>query len=365
MTILYRTLITFAGVIALLSSAGAGFAQELTADDIVLENLPEDVVATMEARDRWFAALPRSEDGLEFFVEDLMRWPVGATVRVAFLGGDTALHKKIADATAEIIDNCNLKLDFGVDAATGKYRTWSSSDSEHAADIRVSFDQSGYFSLVGRDSINTSIGSPSGPVGGRANQRSLNLGGFHLMLPPEWKKTVRHEFLHALAFHHEHQSPVGGCDAQFRWDDDPGYVPTQDSNGRYIEDGNNKRPGIYTYLSGFPNFWGKAKVNFNLRQASGGAGFGVGPFDRASIMLYRFPKLFYVTDPSPCAPFGGTESLSAGDIDGLKKLYPSDTAAVEVLGERQELMIKNIRESAVLNDAAKASALELIQSGTE
>ena len=62
------------------------------------------------------------------------------------------------------------------------------------------------------------------------------------------KKTARHEFLHALAFQHEHQSPMGGCDSQFRWDNDAGYAFSQDDNGQFISDPNGKRPGIYTYL---------------------------------------------------------------------------------------------------------------------
>ena len=68
------------------------------------------------------------------------------------------------------------------------------------------------------------------------------LGGHH-----------QHEFLHALSVHHEHQNMRGPCQAAFRSEDDLGYQPTRDQRGAYIADADGLRPGIYTYLSGYPN----------------------------------------------------------------------------------------------------------------
>lgn len=324
-------------------------------DEFMLEDLPDHVTASLEARAKWFASLPQGNDpGFSFFLDDLQAWTPGQTVRVAFLGGTTALHKDIADATKQITDSCNIKLDFGFNAGTGKYRTWSTSDTAHSAEIRVSFDQNGYFSLVGRDSSNPTIGASGQAVGGRANQRSLNLGGFDVARPASWMKTTRHEFLHALGFNHEHQSPMGGCDAQFRWDDDAGYQFAQDANGQYVTDSSGRRPGIYTYLSGAPNHWSRAKVDHNLRQAPSGSGTA-GAFDRASIMLYRFPPLFYVSTPNPCAPLGGGDDLSAGDVAGLKFLYPSTPANVEAIAGRHANVRKAIAEAATIRDDVKRS----------
>lgn len=357
----FQTLHSICATLLLIAPA---LAQESGPHDDVLEALPDEVIATMEARDRWFAALPQAEDGgtRYFFVEDLLRWDVGDTVTVAFLGGSPDLHEKVADATRQITDACNIKFDFGRQS-DGTYRSWSTADTGYSADIRVSFDMRGNFSLVGRDSVNSAIGMPAGPVGGRANQRSLNLGGFHILLPPEWKRTVRHEFLHALAFHHEHQSPLGGCDSQFRWEDEPGYMPTQDANGRFISDADGRRPGIYTYLSGYPNYWNKSKVDHNLRQATSSSATTAGSFDRASIMLYRFLPLFYKTSPSPCAPSGGTQDLSAGDLAGLQHLYPddSDAESIESIAARHESLVDGIRKSTILDNLSKQDALELIE----
>jgi len=328
--------------------------QACSQDDLLPDDLPDHVTATVEARAKWFAALPQGNSPvLEFFVDDLQKWSTGQTVRVAFLGGNTSLHKDIADATKQITDACNIHLDFGFDAATGKHRSWSTSDTSHAAEIRVSFDQGGNFSLVGSDSSNPTIGAPGQAVGGRANQRSLNLGGFDIARPASWAKTTRHEFLHALAFNHEHQSPIGGCDAQFRWDDDAGYQSTQDANGQYITDPAGNRPGIYTYLSGAPNNWSRFKVDRNLRQAQHGSGTA-GTFDRASIMLYRFPALFYVSNPNPCAPLGTGENLSTGDIAGLQLLYPHQNEAITA----QEARLTKLRDAITNSSGLSAQVKE-------
>jgi len=318
------------------------FLKDLKGDDIVLEALPDEVAASMEVRDRWMASLRYAEGGLEFFVADLQAWTPSQTIRVAFLGGSTTLHKAIEDATREIAEAANITLDF---KDAGGYRTWSTSDTERKAEIRVSFDQDGYFSLVGTDSVNATIGLPQQPVGGAPNQRSLNLGGFDVALPSGWEGTTRHEFLHALAFHHEHQNMRGPCEAAFRWEDDAGYQATRDARGGYIPDAAGRRPGIYTYLSGYPNGWSKSKVDFNLRTISDSRSLVAGPFDPASVMLYRFPALFYRAQPSPCAPSGDGQRLSEGDKRALKLLYPKGAEALSSIEERREGLLNTIEAS--------------------
>ncbi len=318
------------------------YLKDLKPEDIVLEALPDDVIASMESRDRWMASLQYAEGGMEFLVTDLQSWTPGQTIRVAFLGGSPDLHKAIEEATHEISSVANLTLDFKKD---GSYRTWTTSDTEYAGDIRVSFDNTGYFSLVGTDSNNPNIGQPQQPVGGGPHQRSLNLGGYDVARPAAWEGTVRHEFLHALAFHHEHQNMRGPCEAAFRWEDDPGYQPTRDARGAYVVDAAGLRPGIYTYLSGYPNGWSKAKIDHNLRTSSDSRALVAGPFDSASVMLYRFPALFYRSQPSPCAPSGNGQQLSEGDKRALKLLYPKDAAALSAVGTRRETLLNAIEAS--------------------
>jgi hypothetical protein len=295
----------------------------------ILESLPDDVVAALEVRDAWRKDLADSTAGLEFIVSDLDRWPVGSVVRVAFLDGDATLHSDIAAAAAPITDVMNLTLDFGLDPATGQYRRWAETDTVLQAEIRVSFDMAGYWSLVGTDSTDVTI-APAGPIGGKPGQRSLNLGGFKTSKPQRWDGIVRHEFLHALAFQHEHQNMRGPCERDFRWENDAGYVPTTNASGVFVPDAQGRRPGIYTYLAGPPNKWSKAKVDHNLRTVEDPNVVASG-FDPASVMLYRFAPFFYKTNPSPCAPTGDGVNLSDGDKRALGLLYPAGAEAVDAL----------------------------------
>jgi hypothetical protein len=199
----------------------------------------------------------------------------------------------------------------------------------------------GYWSLVGTDSTDETIGA--GPIGGAPGQRSLNLGGFATDRPPDWEGTVRHEFLHALGFHHAHQNLRGPCEAEFRWDDDPGYVPTRNDRGVFVPDTAGRRPGIYTYLAGEPNRWPKAKVDHNLRTEES-PDTVAGPFDRASVMLYRFASFFYKTSPSPCAPTTEGIDLSDGDKRGLQLLYPQTAGDLETIGDRARAALTALRD---------------------
>lgn len=286
----------------------------------LLESLPEQIEAAVEVRDAWRR---RATAGLEFLVHDLSRWAPGTVLRVAFLDGETEAHARIADATRQITDVCGIGLDFGVDPATGAHRRWTTADTAYAAEIRVSFDQGGYWSLVGTDSTDPTLADAASPIGGSPHQRSLNLDAFDGILPDDWAGTVRHEFLHALAFAHAHQNMRGPCEAEFRWEDDEGYVPTRDSRGVFVADGAGRRPGIYTYLAGPPNRWSRARVDANLRTTES-ADTLAGPFDPESVMLYQFEPFFYRTSPSPCAPTGNGIDLSAGDVRGLRLLYPQE-----------------------------------------
>lgn len=297
-----------------------------------LEALPDEVVASIEVRDRWRRQLAEDNAGLEFIVSDLSRWKPGSTVRVAFLDGDSLLHANIEMAVGQVQDACNLVLDFGRDDTTGEYRRWSETDTEYAAEIRVSFDMGGYWSLVGTDSNDPSIGGPGSPIGGGPGQRSLNLSGFAQQLPPDWQGTTRHEFLHALSFHHAHQNLRGPCADEFRWEDDPGYTPTRNARGVFVPDAQGRRPGIYTYLAGPPNGWSRAKVDHNLK-TNVSDDVVIGPFDTDSVMLYEFEPFFYKTDPSSCAPTGNGIDLSAGDKRGLALLYPGTADELAELTE--------------------------------
>ena len=282
----------------------------------IMERIPDRLQARLELRQRTLSTVRLPAGGLSphFILNLTKRWRAGQTLSVAFLGGDTALHREIETAVTEWTLYANLKFDFGVDPATGNYRRWRQSDTNFAADIRVSFDQTGYYSLVGNDSINRTIAKPG--------EESLNLQGFDQQRPDDWKAVALHEFGHAIGFEHEHQSPLAPCD--FRFDDDLGYVPTTDSFGQFIPDARNRRPGLYTLLGGPPNNWPREVVDFNLKHLPAqSSAYEVGPFDKDSIMKYFFPDWEFVSG-SNSACYTGSENLvlSNGDKQGAAKVYP-------------------------------------------
>ena len=291
----------------------------------LMEALPSRLQARLESRDRFRRALPGKVGGFApaFVINVTKRWEAGQTVRVAFKSGNADIHAKIAEATEDWTSQANIKLDFGKQA-DGTYRKWSTTDKGFVAEVRISFDQSGYYSLVGTDSNNPAVTRP--------NEESMNFQGFDSQLPTDWRAVVLHEFGHALGFEHEHQHPDAGCDSDFRWQDDAGYVPTTDSFGQYIADPNGKRPGIYTVLGGEPNNWPKAVVDFNLKQLPESHAYEVGPFDSKSIMKYYFAAwMFNQGEASHCFSAGENLVLSTQDIVGIKKLYPSAPAQVKTL----------------------------------
>ena len=269
------------------------------------------------------------------------------------MGGDPELHKGIAESAQEWAEYGNIKFDFGYRKTKGSYRAWSMTDSgPYKADIRVSFHLPGYWSLVGTDAVDSLIIGPGEP--------SLNLGGFADGLPNEWRATVLHEFGHALGFHHEHQHPVGGCELDFRWEDDPGYKPTRDSFGQYVADANGNRPGLYTVLGGPPNRWPKAKVDHNLRQLSNSHAYEVGAFDPDSIMKYYFGAwMFRTGEKSHCFSQRNT-TLSALDKVGIAKAYPRSRKRItEIKTTRKTTLDALVQEETLSDDARQQFAIQL------
>ena len=301
--------------------------------EFFIEPLPDQIIAAMEREDRYITSLAKTQSiAPSYFIEHTKKWPVGGSIKVAFKGGTEALRKKIADAASNITQHANLIFDFKND--DGSFREWTTNDTEYKGHIRVCFDRSGYWSLVGKDAVNKRIRNSDYSVGGFPKSRTLCLGGFDRNLPSNYKSTVIHEFMHAVGFHHAHQSPNASCDDAFRWDDDVGYEPTVTERGAYISDSQGRRPGVYTMMSGAPNYWSEAKVNSNMKPSTLRAHERTaGEFDPRSIMLYRFPNNYYKPNSTNCQPVGNGQNLSQKDKEGLNFLYPSNEESIIELAE--------------------------------
>jgi hypothetical protein len=131
-------------------------------------------------------------------------------------------------------------------------------------------------------------------------------------------------------------------------------VPTRDSDGVFVPDRARRRPGIYTYLAGEPNNWSRATVDHNLKTEDT-SDTVAGPFDPASVMLYRFDSFFYKTDPSPCMPTTEGIDLSEGDKRGLRLLYPHTASELAGLAGRAEAALTALDGGGLESAAAPES----------
>ncbi|MFK8161591.1 MAG: M12 family metallopeptidase [Lewinella sp.] len=114
------------------------------------------------------------------------KWRNGSTVTVRFLGGSSSLRGRVMTYAREWTRFANLN-----------FRVVSSGD----ADIRISFVQNGAsWSTIGNSSTRINQSRPSMNFGWLTDRTS----------DQEVKRTVLHEFGHALGLLHEHQNPEGG-----------------------------------------------------------------------------------------------------------------------------------------------------------
>lgn len=346
------------------ASAAAGAQAPAAADEAAarrritsrLDNYPASVMARMQRiRNRQLdrRAVPagrgRARSAVRtsaIFLPDT-RWNK-RTVTVAFRGGNESVYALIESTAQEWTAN-GRGLAFSFRDRRGRFRTWQTTDTEAAADIRIGFEEGdengGYWSLLGRLA-----------QGEEPNVATMNYEGFVADLEPfgeggpEWRAsffhhTILHEFGHALGLVHEHFHPR--CQEDLRLDPDEGYEPTfHAETGEYVPDGQGRSPGAILYYQGPPNGWKPAQATFNVR-ASNYWMFTLmdvadyfkldsvtvdtpAEIDNRSVMLYWFRDyLFAGGDQSACRNLGDgrfgddvfATTLSARDIAQYRRYY--------------------------------------------
>jgi hypothetical protein len=201
------------------------------------------------------------------------QWDEGAIITIAFLDGEPAIQDKVRKFarlwTTAADGPANLTFSFVPDPQN--------------ALIRISFKHPGSWSVLG--TACTQITNKSQPT--------MNFGWFNLNTPDEEiRRTVLHEFGHAIGLIHEHQNPEGG-------------IPWN-------------RQAVIDDLSGPPNNWDLSQIEFNMFHKFAAAAVSATKVDSSSIMMYPIPSRW--TQNGFSAELN--TDLSPKDVELIKKEYP-------------------------------------------
>jgi hypothetical protein len=200
------------------------------------------------------------------------KWPAASKIRCRFLDGTAKVRKKVEAIAHQWEKHANIKLVF---VKTGP------------AEVRISFHaDSGSWSAVGRDALNKMY-FPS-------HQPTMNYGWLRDNSDDEeFSRVVLHEFGHALACVHEHQSPTFSR----VWN----------------------KEAVMHYFQGPPNYWSPDDIDHNVLSKYSPKGVSTTQFDPKSIMLYSFDGALF---SDGLGPTNSNKALSAYDISMIKSMYP-------------------------------------------
>jgi serralysin len=194
-------------------------------------------------------------------------WPNGTSLRVKFIGGSDFVRAKVRYYSQTWSNYANIRFVF-VESSP--------------SDIRISFDfDNSSWSYIGTGAKSVSDSKPTMHFGWFDNNTSENT----------FRRTVLHEFGHALGLIHEHQSPSSGIN----W---------------------NKQAVYEYYKEHFE--WNKKVVDENIFDKYKARQTRYSTYDPQSIMHYPIRKDFTTDGTS----VGWNDHLSKSDLEFIKMLYP-------------------------------------------
>lgn len=196
-------------------------------------------------------------------------WRPGQTIRIRFLDGDPYVQGRVRHYAEQWLSYANLRFQW-VDGG--------------ASDIRISFRDSGSYSLLGTECRHRA-----------QDQATMNFGWFDRQTAEaEFRRTTLHEFGHALGLGHEHKSPVH----RIRWNEPLVIADMRRTHG-----------------------WDEAKTRHNILERLDATTTRSSTFDPASIMAYSVPERWTLDGFS----LEQSTDLSPGDREFIRQLYPSDS----------------------------------------
>ncbi|ASA23341.1 peptidase M12 [Paenibacillus donghaensis] len=239
--------------------------KQAEANRVALEENPENLLRS-------------SEEGMSPELGALVakKWSLGRVIRVYFMGGDAFVRSKVEQYAHEWERYANIRFHFVNDPT---------------AEIRIAFDpEAGSWSYLGTDCLSIAPHEPT-----------MNYGWFDQgTSDDEFARTVLHEFGHALANPHEHQTPA----ADIPWD---------------VE-------AVKRYYRGAPNFWSDKEIYDNLFYQYLPKDTVYTAFDPKSIMVYEIPNNLTIGD----FEVKGNKELSETDKKFIAAQYPQNSQSVQM-----------------------------------
>lgn len=253
--------------------------------------LPQKIVQKLEEIDeyreiaaRQAAAATGDKSGLEGLVQQFLVWPL-PVISVCFLDGVPEQWEKVASVAKEWTQGTRVHFEFGVSDGV------QACSSGKIADLRVRLRGRSSWSEVGTKAKYIPQEYPTMQLAGISIDTAVSA---------EERRTILHEFGHALGFEHEHQNINGGCHDEFNWD--------------------------YLYAT----LGQKDQVDRNMGAIGSGrsiVGLYATNFDSKSIMIYSLPPLAFKNgEASKCYVRLPPDNISTVDRETVKKMYSKAAA---------------------------------------
>ena len=223
-------------------------------------------------------------------------WDTNDTIKACFYGGSATVRTAIIAYAREWTKYGNIVLDGGLGPSL---RSCVRGDG---ASIRIAFNVDGHWAKVGTDAA---------PLA-RSNLPTMNLEGLDTEDPDtdSFRETVLHEFGHAFGFHHEHQSPLSGCEAQL--DKKKIKELTHLSDAEIVESFAQLKTSHLVPI-------GDGLRSGRLEDS--GDRIELTEYDPTSIMHYSIDERYFIQPPGSCHVKQPT-GLSGDDQKAMKAAYP-------------------------------------------